>query len=95
MSNKILLNNEQFPLRFFNKNTSLRDGNIVSNAYVTFDEGVSGDDLAGYMTTGIQSIGIEVDGNNIYYKSGLSAKIESISESLQEGSMRVEMNISF
>ncbi len=95
MNNQIVLNSERFPLKFFNKNTSFRDGEIVSSAYVTFDDGVTSDDFNSLLTGGIQSIGIESDGKSIYYKSNLTARIESISESLQEGAMRVEMNIIF
>jgi hypothetical protein len=95
MTTNVILNTTTFPIRYYNKVTNLNEGQIVSNAYITFDDGVVSDDLLGIMQSGINTLTIQTDGETVYYKTDLNAKITNINESLSDGKVQVQANILF
>lgn len=91
---KIKLNNFEYQIDSYSRNTSIMDGNITSTAYMSLVNGdaVSLNNLFGVTIT---SIDITVDGNKIYELVDINAKVDSINEFLSGDRMGYNMNISF
>ena len=92
--NVIKLNNLEVEVESYNKNTYLNDGNVMSNAYCTLKTNDT-TTLNAMMLEAITSIEIEHDGIVIYSLSNLNARIESITESLADDRVVVNLNLAF
>lgn len=92
--NTIKFNNLELEVESYNKNTYLNDGNITSTGYCA----VLTNDIAALnelMTETITDIEIKHDGNIIYSLDNLSARIDTISESLSGDRININLNIAF
>ena len=92
--NKIKLNNTEFEIENYNKNTYFNDGNITSNANCT----IIVSDMAtlnALASDPITSIQIYHDDNLIYNLANIDAEIENITEWLNFDKMSIGINIKF
>lgn len=91
---QILLNNLQFNLISFNRNTNLNNENISSNAYFTL-VGNAGN-VHSLWQTPITSLIIKNSDDEVIYDAGeIDAYLNSIDEVLNEETMNINVNILF
>ena len=95
MTKTIELNgNYTFEFNGFSRNTTVQDGKLVSNAYVTLKDPTAAqiDELRGLALYTITGLRLLVDGDPIYALTNLEAKITSLDESVSEyGTMTCSM----
>lgn len=93
---KIILNNEEFEISAFNRNTYISDGNIISRAYVTLaDTANLTSDVHSLASIRLTSLIIK-NGEDIIYDAGtINAHIASIDESLVGTAINIGLNIEF
>ena len=92
--NKIKLNNTEFEVENYNKNTYLNDNVITSNANMQITNG-NIQTLNDMMTETITSIQIIHDDNVIYNLSNIVAHIDNINEYLNMDRMNININLKF
>lgn len=92
--NVIKLNNLEVEVEAYNKNTYVNDGNVMSTAYCTLKTNDT-TTLNAMMLETITSIEIKHDGTVIYSLGNLNARIESITESLADDRVIVNLNLAF
>lgn len=92
--NVIKLNNLEVEVESYNKNTYLNDGVVMSTAYCTLKTNDT-TALNAMMLETITSIEIKHDGTVIYSLGNLNARIDSITESLTEDRVVVNLNLAF
>ena len=95
--NTIKLNNNEYEISSYSKNTSFYNDTPSSTAYFTIIANNSNviDGVNALANTTITSLEITYDGDVIYSLSNISAKIESINETLNTSRMDVNVNIKF
>lgn len=92
--NVIKLNNLEVEIEVYNKNTYVNDGVVMSTAYCTLKT-TDTTTLNAMMLETITSIEIKHDGTVIYSLGNLNARIESITESLADDRVIVNLNLAF
>ena len=100
MENTCIKLNSHYTLNIdgFSRNTSVQDGKLVSNAYVTLKNPQTEDieTLRGLALYPITELELDYNETAIYSQTELTAKITSIDESLtDEGKMRCAFYIYF
>lgn len=93
---KIVLNNEEFEISAFNRNTYISDGNVISRAYVTLANTANAvSDVHALAAATITSLLIKNEEETIYNAGTINAHISSIDESLVGTAINVGLNIEF
>ena len=92
--NVIKLNNKEFEVESYTKNTNFTGDTITSNGYCSF-KNVNIEDLNELAETTITTIEILHDNVSIYKIENLNAKISDINESLGEDRMFININFIF
>ena len=91
---KIKLNNYECEINSYNRNTSIMEDNISSNANITVINGEA-EELNALLGTDIESIEITIDEDKIYDLKNLNAEINTINEYLSGDSMIYNIGIIF
>lgn len=90
----IKLNNTEFEVESYNKNTYFTGENIMSNANCSIKV-VDMNTLNALVPVAITSIQIKYDNNIIYNLTDVNAKIDSINEYLNGDHMNTNVNFTF
>ena len=91
--NKIILNNAEFEVVSYNRNTYLSDGTIRSNASANIKADIA--EVNALLNTTITSLEITHDGTSIYHLTNLNAKMESMNEYLNGDTIDISINLTF
>lgn len=95
MTQMILNNLVTFPIRGYNRYTSINDGKVYSNASIGVATTDVYDDLTDLCNDVITTLSIDADGKTIYSLTNQNGKITGISESLDGDTVYLNLNISF
>lgn len=90
---KLTLNNTEFTIVGFNRNTSIDQDGVHSYAGVIFPDNSQYNALTQVGT--ISSMAIAIDNTSVYSLSNISARITNISEDLYEQGVRMSAQIVF
>lgn len=92
--NIIKLNNTEFQLQSYSRNTYFNEGGITSNASCNIKTPDT-DDLMALGEETITSIQIKVDNNVIYELENITAKVDNINEYFDGQNMNFSINFMF